>query len=135
MAAAGDLRLKRRNGESASRSPSRRHVLFIEKPGEITALQPGKDGRSVMQFKYDPVSGNCYFLRVQIAFNVLKSSDSQSGCTPSLVSPRSGYRDVTIYIRTSASAFVLGIRSEQFFFNVFLVYIAKFVSGFSLAGG
>lgn len=30
------------------------------------------DERSVMQFKYDPVDGHYYFLKVQIAFNILE---------------------------------------------------------------
>lgn len=38
-----------------------------------------------MQFKYDPVDGHCYFLRIQITFNILEiTPGSQSDCTYNL---------------------------------------------------
>jgi len=29
----------------------------------------------MMQFKYDPVDGHCYFLRMQTAFNILEIAE------------------------------------------------------------
>lgn len=80
MAAAATDDPKRQDEASASRSaalaaPPLPPCFIHQKTKENNGVNPGKndlDERSVMQFKYDPVDGHCYFLRVQIAFNILE---------------------------------------------------------------
>lgn len=92
--------------------PICRHVLFIEKPGEITALLPDKDGRSVMQFKYDPVGGgNCYFLGVQIAFNVLEIAGQPGRVLARAISHRCEKRIANV--KTGLVSAFIGARSER----------------------